>query len=160
MERFVVSGERVPTSLPGSSHWVWLLGCSFALDRDSEYKLHCAVKDPRTLGEILTICRRRNHNRIDSLSSRISKLAETPTPSHIAPSTGTLRSTMIRGQWERWRRKEPANRRGYKNFFLNLPTETVRHGQVLSCLPPVSSRCLWKTSSFPDLSLYSGDRAR
>ena len=49
-----------------------------------------------------------------------------------------------------------------QTFFLNPPTETVRHGQVLSCLPPVSSRCLWKTSSLPDLSpsLYSGDRAR
>ena len=78
LERFiVVSGERVPTSLLEPLYWVWLLGCSFALHRDSEYKLHCAVllKIPRSLGEILTIYRRRNHNRIDSLSSRISKLA-------------------------------------------------------------------------------------
>ena len=119
-----------------SSHWVWLLGCSFALDRESEHKLHCAVllKIPRSMGEILTIHRscRRNHNRIDSLSRRISKLAETPTPSHVAPSTGTLRSTMIRpvGKVEKKRTGEQSER--VQKFFLNPPTETIRHGQVLS----------------------------
>ena len=101
-----------------SSHWVWLLGCSFALDRDSEYKVYCAVllKIPRSLGEILTIYGRRNHNRIDSLSSRISKLAETPTRSHVAPSTGTLRSTMIRPGGEEKNRRTIEE--GTK-FFLN-----------------------------------------
>ena len=59
LERFVVvSGERVPTSLLvplGVAAWVFV--CSFALNRESEYKLHCPVllKIPRSMGEILTI---------------------------------------------------------------------------------------------------------
>ena len=150
LERFVVVLESGYLQVY-SSHWVWLLGCSFALDRDSEYKLHCAVllKIPRSLGEILTIYRRRNHNRIDSLSSRISKLAWNPNAESRRPSvssTGsTLRSTMIRGQWEGWRRKEPANNRRAHKSFSWIPQlklfDTDRFWAVLSCLPPASSRC-------------------
>ena len=101
-----------------SSHWVWLLGCSFALDRDSEYKLHCAVQwylahweqSLRFITEEITTASIR-------CSAEFRNWHETPTPSHVAPSTGTLRSTIIRGQWERWRRKAPAtNRKGYKSF--------------------------------------------
>ena len=115
LERFVVvSGERVPTSLLeplGVAAWVFV-----CLNHESEYKLHCAVllKIPRSMEEILMIHRRRNHNRIDSLSRRISKLAETPT------GEGT-------------------------KFFLNPPTETVRHQHVLSCLPPVPNREVKRT---------------
>ena len=110
---------------------------------------------------------------LDSLSSRISKLAWNPNAESRRPfdrDSPQHHDQRPVGKDLRWRRKEPANnRRGYKSFCLNPPTETVRHGQVLSCLPPVSSHYLWKTrsftwktSSFPDLSLYSGefDRAR
>ena len=146
-----------------SSHWVWLLGCSFALDRDSEYKLHCAVllQIPRSLGEILTIYRRRNHNRIDSLSSRISKLAWNPNAESLCPfdrDSPQHNDQRPVGKVEKKRTGEQSKR--VQKFCPNPPTECVRHRQVLSCLPPVSSCCLWKTSSFPDLSLYSGDRAK
>ena len=87
----VASGQRVHSSPKlYTSHWVWLLGCSFALDCESEYKLHSTVlfKMPHSLVEIVMIYPGRNHNCINSLSSR--NWHGTPTPSHVASSTGTV----------------------------------------------------------------------
>ena len=119
----VISGERVPTSLLeplGVAAWVFLCPPSWQWVQTSLRS--CEEKSSRFIAEEITTAS-------IPCPAEFRNWHETPTPSHVAPSTGTLRSTMIRDMWERWRRKEPANnRRGYKSFFLNPPTETVRHG--------------------------------
>ena len=74
-----------------TSHWVWLLGCSFGLDRKSQYKLRCDCAHWKESSrfipeEITTVSIPCPAETGMELRRRITSLQ----------STGTVRSTMFR----------------------------------------------------------------
>ena len=123
LERFVVvSGELVPTCLlEALGVAAWVFGCHRSWQW-VQTSLCCAIKDMSLTGR----------NPHDFIAEEITTASircpaefrnwhETPMPSNVAPSTGTLRNTLISGQWERWRRKKTGEQPKRVQKFAWIP---------------------------------------
>ena len=130
-----------------SSHWVWLLGCSFALDRDSEYKLHCERylahwENPHYLSQKKSQPHRFLVQQNFETGMNPQRRVTSPLRQRFS------HSKPISGQWERWRRKEPPNNRRGNKSFAWIPQLKLFDTDRFWAVFPQSLVVVWKNFEF------------